>query len=186
MARIAAVCGVKNSGKTTLLVKLVHCFREKGLRVGVIKHDGHDFVPDVPGTDSYRFQEAGAEVSAVFSGNRWAVTARERRDETFFFPLCRELDVLLLEGLKSSPYPKIEVLRREVSCEPVCLGGTLLAIAADFPLEAQGVPVYDLDDAAALAEIILSLPDTELSRSPAQEGSGKAAWEPARSMKEES
>ena len=65
---VLAVSGVHNSGKTTLLEKLLPVLRSRGLKVGVIKHDGHDFTPDVPGTDSYRLREAGAEGVAVYSG----------------------------------------------------------------------------------------------------------------------
>ena len=58
---VLAVSGLHNSGKTTLLEKLLPALRSRGLKVGIIKHDGHDFTPDVPGTDSYRLREAGAE-----------------------------------------------------------------------------------------------------------------------------
>ena len=57
---VLAISGVHNSGKTTLLEKLLPVLRSRWLKVGVIKHDGHDFTPDVPGTDSYRLREAGA------------------------------------------------------------------------------------------------------------------------------
>ena len=68
--RIIAVCGVKNSGKTTLLVKLVKNLTERGVKTAVIKHDGHDFSCDVEGTDSYRMKESGAYGTAVFSEQR--------------------------------------------------------------------------------------------------------------------
>ena len=58
--RIFAISGVKNSGKTTLICKLLEIFKEKGLKVAVLKHDGHDFEPDIPGTDTYRQLQAGA------------------------------------------------------------------------------------------------------------------------------
>ena len=64
---VLAISGVHNSGKTTLLEKLLPVLRSRWLKVGVIKHDGHDFTPDVPGTDSYRLREAGAEGVAVYS-----------------------------------------------------------------------------------------------------------------------
>ena len=70
---VLAVSGVHNSGKTTLLEKLLPMLRSRGLKVGVIKHDGHDFTPDVPGTDSYRLRQAGADGVAVYSGNQWMV-----------------------------------------------------------------------------------------------------------------
>ena len=73
---VLAVSGAHNSGKTTLLEKLIPLLRARGLKVGVIKHDGHDFTPDVPGTDSFRLREAGAEGVAVFSGS--AICSRKR------------------------------------------------------------------------------------------------------------
>ena len=70
---VLAVSGVHNSGKTTLLEKLLPVLRSRGLKVGVIKHDGHDFTPDVPGTDSYRLREAGAEGEMCIRDRRWRV-----------------------------------------------------------------------------------------------------------------
>ena len=78
---VLAVSGVHNSGKTTLLEKLLPVLRSRGLKVGVIKHDGHDFTPDVPGTDSYRLREAGAEGVAVYSGTRYLLTEELRLTE---------------------------------------------------------------------------------------------------------
>ena len=78
---VLAVSGAHNSGKTTLLEKLIPLLRARGLKVGVIKHDGHDFTPDVPGTDSFRLREAGAEGVAVFSGNRYLLTEEFRLNE---------------------------------------------------------------------------------------------------------
>ena len=78
---VLAVSGVHNSGKTTLLEKLIPLLRARGLKVGVIKHDGHDFTPDVPGTDSYRLREAGAEGVAVYSGTRYLLTEEFRLTE---------------------------------------------------------------------------------------------------------
>ena len=78
---VLAVSGAHNSGKTTLLEKLIPLLRARGLKVGVIKHDGHDFTPDVPGTDSFRLREAGAEGVAVFSGSRYLLTEELRLNE---------------------------------------------------------------------------------------------------------
>ena len=68
---VVAISGVKNSGKTTFLEHLIPVLRETGLHVGVIKHDGHTFVPDVPETDSFRLRKSGAEAVAVVSSQRW-------------------------------------------------------------------------------------------------------------------
>ena len=104
---IFAVCGYKNTGKTTLITKLIPVLARHGYKAAVIKHDGHDFEPDVPGTDSFRHRKAGACGTAVFSARRMMV-AKEfpgitERELVQAFP---EADVILLEGLKDSPYPK--------------------------------------------------------------------------------
>ena len=71
--RIITISGVKNSGKTTLIEKLLKEFCADGLRVAVLKHDGHDFTCDIPGTDTYRFSAAGAYGTAIFSKHRMFV-----------------------------------------------------------------------------------------------------------------
>ena len=101
---VLAVSGVHNSGKTTLLEKLLPVLRSRGLKVGVIKHDGHDFTPDVPGTDSYRLREAGAEGVAVYSGTRYLLTEEFHLTEQDLLALFERhgYDLVLLEGFKSS------------------------------------------------------------------------------------
>ena len=133
---VLAVSGVHNSGKTTLLEKLLPVLRSRGLKVGVIKHDGHDFTPDVPGTDSYRLREAGAEGVAVYSGTRYLLTEEFRLTEQ-----------VLLEGFKSSGWPKIEVVRSAISDAPVSFQP--LAVVGDIP----GAD-FDLNDIPALADWI--------------------------------
>ena len=70
---VLAISGVKNSGKTTLITKLLPELKKRGLRVAVIKHDGHDFEPDVPGTDSWKYAQAGADGTCVFSAGKYMV-----------------------------------------------------------------------------------------------------------------
>ncbi len=104
---IFAISGYKNSGKTTLMTALIAELTHRGYRVAAIKHDGHDFEPDVPGTDSYRHRTAGAYGTAVFSQNRFMVTKTwEKPDVNALFSAFPEADVLLLEGFKDSGYPK--------------------------------------------------------------------------------
>ena len=104
---IFAVSGFKNSGKTTLMEQLVERLSEAGVKVACIKHDGHDFVPDVPGTDSDRFRRAGAYGTAVFSARRFmAVKEISGVTEQQLAALFPEAELILLEGFKNSPYPK--------------------------------------------------------------------------------
>ena len=131
---VLAVSGVHNSGKTTLLEKLLPVLRSRGLKVGVIKHDGHDFTPDVPGTDSFRMRQAGADGVAVYSGHQWMVVRPQPGSLEALIGLFADCDLVLLEGQKASPYPKIELVRGAVSHESVCAPETLLALATDTPV----------------------------------------------------
>ncbi len=104
---IFAVSGYKNTGKTTVVTGVTQILTARGYRVAVIKHDGHDFEGDVPGTDSYRHMAAGAYGTAVFSSGRFLVHKKceDTRVESMIamFP---EADIILIEGLKHSDYPK--------------------------------------------------------------------------------
>jgi molybdopterin-guanine dinucleotide biosynthesis protein MobB len=151
---VVAVSGLKKSGKTALLEKLVPVLVRRGLRVAVIKHDGHDFTPDVPGTDSFRLRAAGAWGTAVYSANRWMVVkdARGATPEQMaeHFP---EADLILLEGEKSSSYPKIEVVGNGAS--PVCDPSALLALCTNEDCHVEGVPSFSPDDCEGLATLLM-------------------------------
>lgn len=104
---VYCISGYKNSGKTTTVTRLIPVLKEKGYKVAVIKHDGHDFEADVEGTDSWRHKEAGAYGTAVFSDHRFLVTKEcEGITEAELMKLFPEADIILIEGLKNSDYPK--------------------------------------------------------------------------------
>lgn len=152
---VAAISGIKNSGKTTFLEHLVPVLRARGLRVAVIKHDGHDFTPDVPGTDSFRMRQAGADGVAVYSGHQWMVVRPQPGSLEALIGQFADCDLVLLEGQKASPYPKIELVRGAVSHESVCAPETLLALATDIPARVDGVETIGLEDYARAAGILL-------------------------------
>jgi molybdopterin-guanine dinucleotide biosynthesis protein B len=153
---IVAVSGVKNSGKTTLLCGLIPVLKDKGLKLAVIKHDGHDYSPDPPGTDSFRLREAGAEQVAIYSLHRFSL-AVDRPGATVesLMTHFEAVDLVLLEGGKNSAWPKIEVVRGGVSAAPVSAPETLWAVASDLPLTGVKAQVVGLDDYEELAAIIL-------------------------------
>lgn len=152
---VIAVSGVKNSGKTTFLEKLLPVLRERGYHAAVIKHDGHDFTPDIPGTDSFRFSAAGAKSVAVFSSLRlMTVSETTRASVEDLVQLFKGVDVILLEGMKDSLYPKLEVIRSEVSNQSVCAPHTLLALVTDTGLDIEGVPSLNLDDIGSAASVV--------------------------------
>ena len=104
---IFAVSGEKNSGKTTLIEAVLPILTARGYSVAVVKHDGHAFEPDVPGTDTRRFFDAGAMGTAVFDGEKFMLVKRQPVNETQLFDAFPEADLILIEGLKGSSYPKL-------------------------------------------------------------------------------
>ena len=150
------VSGVKNSGKTGLVERLIPAFAKKGMSVGVIKHDGHSFTCDVEGTDSWRFYQAGALATAVFSGSQSFVRVSYQMDLENLIRQMGDVDVIIIEGMKSSSCPKVEVIRGVVSDKSVCDPDTLLCIAADIPLsENYPCQIFDLNDTEGILQCII-------------------------------
>ena len=155
------VVGWKNSGKTTLVSRLIAELTRRGLKVAAIKHAHHAFDVDQPGRDSYKFREAGAREVAVVSARRVAIM-HELRDEVE--PALEDVlkrlegsDLILIEGFKRHDHPKIEARRLE-SVQQDALGEEfpgIVAIASDHEVESGAVPVYALDDIAGLTDFIL-------------------------------
>ena len=159
---ILAVSGVKNSGKTTLIASLLPKLKQKGLKAAVVKHDGHEFEADIPGTDTWRFGEAGACGTLVFSGTKYMMVKYQPAPETDELITCfPEADVVLLEGFKYSEYPKIEVIRKGNSARLVCDPKNLLGIVTDYTSEELewkntcGIPFFGLEETERLADYIM-------------------------------
>lgn len=152
---IAAVSGVKNSGKTTFLEKLVAELKSRGYLVAVIKHDGHEFEPDVEGTDTWKLRKAGAYGTAIFSKGRWMIVKEEPdMDEKRLVEMFPEADFILFEGFKYSSYPKFEIVRRGNSEESVCDPKTLLALVTDTLLPIEDVPKLGMEDYKKAADLL--------------------------------
>ena len=166
---VFCVSGVKNSGKTTLVEKLVQHFLPEFPSIGVIKHDGHDFSMDQEGTDSFRAAAAGARKTAVVSRNHLALletfraepSAAEQNTDTsiaYLLAQMQDMDMVILEGMKHSGYPKVELVRSGNSDSCVCGRKGLIAVASDLEQPGgvpEGVPVVELNDTAAIAGAIL-------------------------------
>lgn len=150
---ILAVSGVKNSGKTTLIENLLPLLSELLIRTAVIKHDGHGFTPDTPGTDSYRFFAAGACGSAIYDGENFSLSRRASVSERELAELFPDVDLILLEGFKDSEYPKLELVRSGVSALPVCNAETCIALVSDFDLKTE-LPLFSPDAVEDIANFI--------------------------------
>lgn len=152
---ILAISGVKNSGKTTLIENIIPILSSKGVKVATIKHDGHDFEPDVPNTDTYKHRQSGAYGVAIFSKNKYMLVKNEEVSEVELINQFCDADIILLEGFKNSNYPKIEVIRRGNSTTPVCKNN-VLALVTDIDFKAE-IPSYDLLEYESISNFIISL-----------------------------
>lgn len=160
MRRVFGITGWKNSGKTTLTEKLVTELVRRGWAVSTVKHAHHDFDIDKPGADSFRHRQAGATEVAIVSGRRWALMHELRNeDEPTLDDILARLalaDIVLVEGYKREAHKKIEARRLEAKDRtPLSPNDpNIIAIAADFTVEDESLPVFDLDDTKSIADFI--------------------------------
>lgn len=152
---IVAVSGIRNSGKTTLLEKLIAVLTSHGFQCAVIKHDGHRFAPEREGTDTHRLLSAGAFGTAVFDGEKYQAVKYEAVSEADLIRLFPEADFLFLEGFKQSEWPKIEIIRKDNSRESVCDPRTVIALATDSEVRIPGVRTFALEDAEGIAAFLI-------------------------------
>ena len=144
------------TGKTTYLEKLIPRLKEMGLRVAVVKHDGHDFQADVEGKDSWRFARAGAEIVAVASKSKFAFFQYEPVDLDAVISHITGVDLILTEGYKHGPFPKIALFRAGSGKGLSVPAEECLAIVGDC-WEPAGCPVFPLEDPQPLAEFLFRL-----------------------------
>ena len=159
--RIIGLAGWSGSGKTTLLTKLIPRLVARGLTVSTVKHAHHAFDVDQPGKDSHTHRMAGASEVLVGSAARWALVHELRGEPEV--PLTRLLsklspvDLVIVEGFKREPHPKLEI-HRPALAKPLLQPGDrhIVAVASDAPLAGLPVPVVQLDDIEAIADILLT------------------------------
>jgi molybdopterin-guanine dinucleotide biosynthesis protein B len=156
---ISFVAASSNSGKTTLIEKVVRILKDRGLRVAVIKHVPAGFDLDKPGKDSWRFQQAGAD-PVILSGPGGIALLRKTDHEPTpdeLTGLAGDVEIVITEGFKKNAMNKIEVFRQGVSGErPLSQDDpSYLALVSDKPFEVA-IPCFDLNDAAGVADLIVS------------------------------
>jgi len=158
MIPIVSIVGTSDSGKTTLIEKLVPELTRRGYKVATIKHDVHGFEVDREGKDSWRHKQAGAHTVIISSPQKLALIRdvdhdaelAELRDK-----YIQDVDIILSEGFKKNFQPKIEVFRKERHRELLCTReDNLLAIASNQPFDI-GVPCFDLEDARGIVDLIV-------------------------------
>jgi molybdopterin-guanine dinucleotide biosynthesis protein MobB len=156
MQSIISFVGKSGSGKTTLLEKVIAELKKRGYKVAIIKHSHHKDDLDTAAKDTWRFTQAGTEISAINSLDHLAIY---RRMDSFFDPqdisnfVLWDYDILLTEGFKGSNYPKIEVHRSEQGQGLLTDPKLLLAVVTDEPLDVK-VPQLSREDVSGIADII--------------------------------
>ncbi len=157
MPPLITIVGHSNSGKTTVVEKLIPELKRRGYRVGTIKHTSHGFSMDQKGKDTYRHRAAGADAVLAASPDQIALvksTAEESLDS--LLPYFLDMDIILVEGYKQEKKPKIEVFRSQIHQTPLFLEDDLLvAIVTDSPYSAR-VPVFQFEDIQAICDLIES------------------------------
>jgi len=155
---IVCFVGRSNSGKTTLIERLIPELTQAGYRVATVKHAGHGFDLDTEGKDSWRHKRAGASQVVVLSKGSLAMFAdvpEELPVETIRDRFVNgDTDLIIAEGWKSQGFPKVVVVREELQEIDVSLEG-LIAVASIHPIETEA-PWFDRDDVQGLAKLIIS------------------------------
>ena len=155
MPPLITIVGHSNSGKTTLVEKLIPELKRRGYRVGTIKHTSHGFSMDRKGKDTYRHRAAGADAVLAASPDQITLvksTADESLDS--LLPYFLDMDIILVEGYKQEKKPKIEVFRSQIHQTPLFPEDDLLvAIVTDSPYTAR-VPVFQFEDIQAICDLI--------------------------------
>jgi molybdopterin-guanine dinucleotide biosynthesis adapter protein len=155
---IICFVGRSNSGKTTLIERVIPELVRSGYKVATVKHSGHGFDLDTEGKDSWRHKQAGASSVVVISKSSMAMFAdvsdqmkvEEVRDRF----LDASYDLIIAEGWKSEGYPKIVIVREQLGEVPVSQEG-LLAVVSDTPVDLQ-VPVFDVNDVVGVAALLMT------------------------------
>ena len=152
---VYSIVAFSGTGKTTLLVKLVSELKSRGLRIAVIKHDAHEFDIDHEGKDSWRFSRAGADVTVVVSGTKAAMVENRPVPVEILLERITDVDIILTEGYKTGPWPKIAVRRGAAENKSRVPVEACIAVVTDLP-DDTGVPCFSLDDVAGLCDFILN------------------------------
>ena len=157
MIPIVSIVGRSNTGKTTLIEKLIPELKGRGYRVATIKHNIHGFDIDHKGKDSWRHRAAGAQATLIASPHSIALIEDVDRDlelEELRDRYIDNVDIILSEGFKKNSHPKIEIVRTELKHDPLCIKeDNLIAVASD-QLQEMGVPCLDINDVRGLADLI--------------------------------
>ena len=156
---IISIIGKSGSGKTTLVEKLIRELKNRGFKVGTIKHSRHEFQFDRKGKDSWRHQAAGADTTIIATMGKIGMVKYENTESIdALAKYFTDMDLVLAEGYKKEKRPKIEIVRKATGKKPIFINDenniNLIAVVSDMDLEID-VPKFALDDAVKLVDFIV-------------------------------
>lgn len=155
---MVSVVGWHNVGKTTFIEELVAELKRRGYCVATVKHSREGFEFDHPGTDTWRYARAGSDVVAISGRSQMAYLERTMEELTLSEVIGRlpgDLDIILLEGFKLAPVPKLEVVRAGAEEGRIARAGELLALVGDEDLSVgEGMLRFGIHDAAAVVDLL--------------------------------
>ena len=155
MIPLIFIAGYSNSGKTTVAERLVRSLKGRGYRVAAIKHAPHGYASDPEGKDSWRYYEAGADSVAVVGPSSYTLhrCCRQRPGLGDILREISDVDIIVVEGFKSEPGPKIEVFREEHSEDRLPANSNIVAVVSDQAMELE-VPSFSFEQTNELADFV--------------------------------
>jgi molybdopterin-guanine dinucleotide biosynthesis protein B len=158
--KVLGIIGWSGSGKTTLLTALIPCFRARGFSVSTIKHAHHRLELDQPGKDSFLHRQAGAREVIVANDRQFALFRNDKQAPApglnRLLQLLEPVDLVLVEGFKDDPFPKLEVHRPSLGKPPLWRETEVLAVASDATLSGCSYPLLHLDEPEVIADFVIA------------------------------
>jgi cyclic pyranopterin phosphate synthase len=151
---VFAFAAYSGTGKTTVIERVVRALKEKGLRLAVIKHDGHRFDIDREGKDSWRFTQAGADITILSSQEKTAYMEQRPLSLKALLAMVHDVDLILVEGYKNEGLPQIGIARKATGKGFTAPLDRFMAVITDLDVETT-VPRFDLEDTQGVTEFIM-------------------------------
>ncbi len=156
MIPVMSIVGYANSGKTTVMTKIISELKSRGIRVATIKHHRGDFDIDHAGKDTFRHMEAGATTTVLSSPNKFAIVSKVEKEKSLdeLIEFIEDVDIIITEGFKTEDKPKIEVFREQIKKQRISgIERELLAVISDDEITGE-IPVFSFSDIKRIVDFI--------------------------------
>lgn len=152
--KILSIVGKSNSGKTTLITKIIKDLKKEDLKIASIKEAGPKFDPDLKGSDSYRHRQAGADGVALYNDEYFQIVEKRELSIYEIIDYFKGYDLIILEGFKNEDIPKMEIIRKANSSQAIFADGQVLAYISDIENLDSEKPVLDLNNLDQIMDFI--------------------------------